>query len=135
MPRAAAPPLAGHGRDFAHRPAASRVKPGRPSPAALLLLLPLLTGCALFESKQTRALRASPDYKSGYGDGCSSASVVNANPRADTQIRDDQAFAGNAAYRMGWNEGFGACRPAPMPGNDGMDRAPYRGGLMGCAGH
>lgn len=77
----------------------------------LLLLAPLLANCALFESKQTRALRASPDFKSGYGDGCSSAGAVSANPRADTQMRDDQAFAGNTAYRMGWNEGYGACRP------------------------
>lgn len=94
-------------------------------PSALLLLLPLLAGCALFESKETRALRASPDYKAGYSDGCASASAVSANPRADTQSRDDQAFADNPAYRLGWREGYGACRPAPMPANGGMDQPRY----------
>jgi hypothetical protein len=94
-----------------------------------LLLLPLLAlslaGCALFESKQTRALRASPDYRAGYGDGCSTASTVSANPRADTQNRDDQAYAGNTAYRMGWNEGYGACRPMPNTPIGGMSTPRY----------
>jgi hypothetical protein len=86
-------------------------------PFALLLLLPTLclplSACFLFESKQTRALRASPDYRSGYDDGCGTAASVSANPRADTQRRDDNAFASNLAYRMGWQEGYGACRPMP----------------------
>lgn len=77
----------------------------------LLLLLPLLAGCFLFESKATRALRASPDYRAGYGDGCASASAASANPRADTERRDGDAYSGNDAYRLGWGEGFGACRP------------------------
>jgi len=90
-----------------------------------LILLPLLSGCFLFESKATRALRASPDYKSGYGDGCASAGTVSANPRADTRIRDDQAFAGNNAYRMGWNEGYGACRPMQNSPIGGMSTPRY----------
>jgi len=97
-------------------------------PFALFLLLPLaiplLAGCALFESKQTRAMRASPDYKAGYGDGCASAGAVSANPRADTGVRDDQAFSGNEAYRMGWQEGFGACRPMPQNSPAGALGAP-----------
>jgi hypothetical protein len=80
----------------------------------LVPLLPLLAGCFLFESKATRALRASPDYRAGYGDGCNSASAVSSNANADTRSRDDQAYAGNAAYRRGWNEGYGACRPMPQ---------------------
>jgi hypothetical protein len=91
----------------------------------LLIFAPLLSGCFLFESKATRALRASPDYKSGYGDGCASAGTVSANPRADTQIRDDQAFAGNNAYRMGWNEGYGACRPMQNSPIGGMTTPRY----------
>ena len=85
----------------------------------LLLLPPLLAGCALFESKATRALRASPDYRAGYDDGCASAQT-SANPRADTQRRDDEAYASSPAYRMGWGEGRGACRtmaaPPTLPG-------------------
>jgi hypothetical protein len=87
--------------------------------AILLLLLPLLAGCFLFQSKATRALRASPDYRAGYGDGCASAQT-SANPRADTERRDNDAYAGNQAYRMGWQEGLGACRamanPPGLPG-------------------
>jgi hypothetical protein len=91
----------------------------------LLLLVPLLAGCALFESKQTRALRASPDYKAGYSDGCDSAAAVSANPRADTQRRDDVAYGGNTAYRMGWNEGYGACRPMTNAPSGGMGTPRY----------
>lgn len=76
--------------------------------AVLVLLLPLAS-CALFESSTTRALRRTPDYRAGYGDGCASAGT-SANPRADTQIRDAEAYRANAAYRQGWNEGHGACR-------------------------
>jgi hypothetical protein len=90
-------------------------------PAALILLVPLLASCALFESRQTRAMRATPDYKAGYSDGCATAGSVSANPRAETGMRDAQAYAGSAAYRMGWGEGFGACRP--------MTQAPLGGGL------
>jgi len=88
-------------------------------PFLLLLLPPLLAGCALFESRATRAMRASPDYRAGYQDGCASAQS-SANPRADTQRRDDEAFSGSPAYRMGWGEGLGACRmmasPQGLPG-------------------
>ena len=76
---------------------------------ATLILLPLLASCTLFESPATRALRRTPDYRAGYGDGCASVGT-SANPRADTQIRDAEAYRANAAYRQGWNEGFGACR-------------------------
>jgi hypothetical protein len=75
----------------------------------ILLLLPLLAGCALFESKATRALRATPEYRAGYSDGCGSANT-SANPRADTMMRDQTAYDTNGAYRMGWGEGFGSCR-------------------------
>ena len=40
-------------------------------------------------------------------------------------MRDDQAFAGNAAYRMGWNEGYGACRPMQNSPIGGMSAPRY----------
>ena len=86
--------------------------------AVLALLLPL-SACALFESPATRALRRTPDYRAGYGDGCASANS-SANPRADTQIRDADAYRGNPAYRRGWNEGLGACRSATQMQNNPM---------------
>ena len=91
----------------------------------LILCLPLLAGCALFESKATRALRASPDYRAGYGDGCTSAGTPSANPRADTRVRDEDAYASNPAYRTGWGEGFGACRGVAQ-----MQNNPMSGGLL-----
>lgn len=87
----------------------------------VFLLLPLLAGCALFESKATRAMRATPEYRAGYGDGCASASP-SANPRADTRVRNDGAYAESPAYRRGWGEGFGSCRgPAQMNNNRSMN--------------
>ena len=90
-------------------------------PSALLLLLPLaiplLAGCVLFESKQTRAMRASPDYKAGYGDGCASAGTKGANPRDSGLVRDEAAYRANKAYRAGWGTGFGACRGYQPGGN------------------
>jgi len=93
--------------------------------AILILALPLLGSCALFESRATRALRATADYKTGYGDGCASTRP-SANPRSSTMLRDDEAYRTNRGYRLGWGEGFGACRSmAQMPPGFG---APSGGG-------
>lgn len=84
-----------------------------------LVLLVALGGCTLFESKATRALRNSPDYRAGYTDGCDSAGGDDAAHR-DTSRRDDDAYASNRAYRMGFGAGLGACRPqTPMNGMGG----------------
>lgn len=82
-------------------------------PLALLLLL---SGCGLFESRAERALRTSPDYKAGYGDGCNSSGARGVNSRDNSLDRDEEAYQGNPAYRQGWNSGFGACRPLPPSG-------------------
>lgn len=101
---------------------------------ALFLLLPLLAGCALFESRATKALRATADYKAGYGDGCASARP-SANPRAGTHLRDEDAWRGNRGYRMGWGEGFSACRGmaqmpnTPMGGGNALGGGGLGGGL------
>jgi hypothetical protein len=95
-------------------------------PLAAFCLLLALAGCGLFTSKETRALRRSPDYKAGYSDGCRSAGGSDANMREPAaQVRDEQMYASNKAYRLGWGTGYGACRSytpqqaAPMP-----DRGP-----------
>jgi hypothetical protein len=75
-----------------------------------LLLLPLMA-CSLFASKETRALRKSPDYKAGYQDGCNSAWSPDANKRKDdTIVRDDEQYKDNRAYHVGWDRGLNACR-------------------------
>jgi hypothetical protein len=103
----------------------------------LLLLVVPLASCALFESKQTRALRRSPDYHVGYQDGCNSAWGPDANKRQDdTIVRDDQQYKSNKAYRMGWNQGLNACKsssqgaPQPVPSSGPIpDVNPGNGGI------
>jgi hypothetical protein len=105
--------------------------------ALILLLLPL-AACGIFESKQTRALRRSPDYKVGYQDGCNSAYGPGADKRQDdTTVRDDKQYASNRAYRMGWNRGLNACRstgysggalPGTVPSGPIPDQNPGNGG-------
>lgn len=76
-----------------------------------LLLLPL-AGCGLFAGKETRALRASPDYQAGYSDGCASAGGPDANMRdaGGGTVKDDGLYRSSKAYRAGWGAGLGACR-------------------------
>ena len=105
----------------------------------VLLLLPL-TACGLFVSKETRALRRTPDYKAGYQDGCNSAWGPDADKRHDdTIVRDDQQYKDNKAYRSGWNRGLNACRstgngnggvmPGTQPTSPIPDMNPGNGGL------
>jgi hypothetical protein len=110
-------------------------------PVILLCLLPLLllqSACGLFESKELRTLRKSPDYRAGYQDGCNSAWSPDADKRHDdTIVRDDKQYQGNRAYRMGWNRGLNACRstgytggtlPGTNPGGPIPDMNPGNGG-------
>jgi len=104
----------------------------------LLLLLPL-TACGLFASKETRALRKSPDYKVGYQDGCNSAWSPDANKRRDdTIVRDDEQYQKNRAYHVGWDRGLTACRstgysggalPGTVPSGPIPDQNPGNGGV------
>ncbi len=107
----------------------------------LLAILPL-SACGLFVSKETRALRKTPDYRAGYQDGCNSAYGPDADKRHDdTIVRDDAEYKSNKAYRSGWNRGLAACRTSgtgysggALPGtspNSGPipDMNPGNGGL------
>ncbi len=103
----------------------------------MLLLLPL-GACSLFVSKQTRALRRSPDYHAGYQDGCNSAWGPDADKRHDdTIVRDDEQYQKNKAYHAGWNTGLTACRstgydgthmPGTVPSGPIPDQNPGNGG-------
>lgn len=85
--------------------------PMRRTFTVLFLLVPLtVAGCGLFMSKETRALRKSPDYRSGYNDGCNSGYGPDANRTADTMVRDAEMYRTNKAYRLGWHRGNNACR-------------------------
>ncbi len=105
---------------------------------ALLLFLVPLAGCGLFESKELRTLRKSPDYRAGYQDGCNSAWSPDADKRHDDSIvRDDQQYQKNRAYHVGWNRGLNACRstgysghalPGTVPSGPVPDQNPGNGG-------
>lgn len=74
-----------------------------------------LTGCGA-----SRAMRNSPDYQSGYSDGCDTANAADASHRRDTTERDESLYASSKAYRTGWGAGFGACRTMANPGGGPM---------------
>ena len=103
----------------------------------LLLLLPL-AGCSLFENREIRTLRKSPDYRAGYQDGCNSAWSPEANKRHDdTIVRDDKQYQANRAYHVGWDRGLNACRntgyaggalPGTVPSGPIPDLNPGNGG-------
>lgn len=107
---------------------------------ALLLLLPLMA-CGLFVSKETRAMRRTPDYRAGYQDGCNSAYGPDADKSAElNRVRDEEQYKNNKAYRSGWNRGIAACRTASTGYNGNLpgmapdagpipDRNPGNGGL------
>ena len=98
-----------------------------------------VSACGLFTSKETRALRKSPDYRAGYQDGCNSGYGPDANKRRDdTTVRDDQMYQNNRAYQVGWNRGLRACRstgytggalPGTVPSGPIPDQNPGNGGL------
>ena len=94
---------------------------------AVVMVLPL-AACGLFVSKETRALRKTPDYRAGYQDGCNSSYGPDANKRRDdTTVRDDEAYRSNKAYREGWNRGNLACRPSYNTGNANPMASPNAG--------
>ncbi|HEX8873252.1 MAG TPA: hypothetical protein VF780_01390 [Nitrosospira sp.] len=46
----------------------------------------------------------SPAFKDGYTDGCETAK------KTAFALKDKRRFAGDAQYRLGWNDGFSLCR-------------------------
>jgi hypothetical protein len=91
-----------------------------PRLAVLLLIGLALSGC---ESASDRAMRNSPDYKSGYSDGCASAGARGADMRDSGRVRDEQAYRTDRVYSAGWDTGFNTCRGyqssasgPPLPG-------------------
>jgi len=82
----------------------------RLSPAIALLAALTLSGCGiLLPTAKDRAAKNTPNFKSGYSDGCASAGTQSANYRAD-QVRDENLYKTDAHYRSGWASGFSNCR-------------------------
>lgn len=69
-----------------------------------------LAGCGiLMPSARDRAAKNTPGFKSGFSDGCASATIQQTNYRAD-QVRDENLYKTDKHYRSGWASGFYNCR-------------------------
>ena len=79
--------------------------------ALVVLAASVVAGCILFPSAKERAMRNTPSFKEGYGDGCAAASTGSANYR-EGPYRDEALYQSDAAYRAGWGNGYQSCRPA-----------------------
>ena len=80
-----------------------------------------LSGCGfIFETQAERATRNSPDFKSGYADGCATANSQGTD-YGRAQTRDAELYRRSKAYRAGWAAGVSACRSnlADQPGVPG----------------
>ncbi len=63
---------------------------------------------AACETDLDPALRDSPNFSMGYNDGCTSGNtrIVGFDK---TVRRKDDLYAGDEAYKAGWNEGYISC--------------------------
>jgi hypothetical protein len=78
--------------------------------AAACLAALTLAGCGiLFPSAREKAAKNTPNFKSGYSDGCASATQQDTNYRAD-MVRDQPLYDSDKDYRAGWGSGFYNCR-------------------------
>lgn len=92
--------------------------------ALVLLAASVATGCILFPSAKDKALRRTPSYKEGYGDGCAAASTQSSNYR-EGPYKDDALFQSDPTYRAGWANGYQMCRaPQDMSTAPGTNPVP-----------
>jgi hypothetical protein len=90
-----------------------------------------LVGCGiLFPSARDRAGRDTPGFKSGYSDGCASATIQDTNYRAD-QVRDENLYKTDRHYRSGWASGFYNCRTNRTHGMTNPNAGPIPDNLPG----
>ncbi len=76
----------------------------------------LLSGCA--SGPELAALRDSPSFQVGYGDGCLTAGEDDKSFSTKT-ARDAYAFENDKAYRAGWRQGYLECSNYSQRTNDG----------------
>lgn len=78
--------------------------------AVLAIAVVSLAGCGIFfPSARDRAAKNTPNFKSGYSDGCASATIQDTTYRTDT-VRDEELYKSDKNYRAGWASGFYNCR-------------------------
>ncbi len=79
-------------------------------PLLAVLMAVSLAGCGiLLPSARDRAAKNTPGFRSGFSDGCASATNQDTNYRTD-QVRDETLYKTDKHYRSGWASGFYNCR-------------------------
>ncbi|MEG9861710.1 MAG: hypothetical protein V6Z81_04310 [Parvularculales bacterium] len=76
-----------------------------------LSLVAIVCGCVA----PSTAPVYSADYDVGYNQGCQTAALG-----ARERFRDDTLYKTNAAYKSGWNNGYGLCHNENANRNDPM---------------
>lgn len=76
----------------------------------------LTAGCAT--GPDGEALRESPSFQVGYGDGCLTSSEEDKSFSTDS-ARDAYAFENDPAYRAGWRQGYFECSSRVPDAKDG----------------
>jgi hypothetical protein len=96
----------------------------RTSKVFLALALLSAAGCAVFGSREERALQKDPNFRQGYEDGCAAATNQGSDLR-DRPVGDRQLLAKDEVYRKGWTTGLHTCRrsdlePSATPGDNSI---------------
>lgn len=89
-----------------------------------------LAACGMFGSAEDAKLRKSPDFRSGYSDGCADANQQGADLR-DRSVRDEALYKTNEAYRAGYSNGFSVCRTTNTPAGTQPGANPLSGPVPG----
>ncbi len=83
---------------------------------AILGIATLLSGCVT--TPDIEALRESPSFQVGFGDGCAMSSEDDKS-FSSTKSRDAYAFENDPAYRAGWRQGYLECKSRVPDQNNG----------------
>ncbi len=75
-----------------------------------------LAGCA--STADMQAMRESPSYHQGYGDGCATGTEEDKS-FSTKMTRDAYSFDNDPAYRTGWRQGYLECGDRTPRDNDG----------------
>ena len=81
----------------------------------LIATLPVLAACGTDPE-----VRNDPEYRLGYGDGCSTA---NSRVRGghNKVYRNDTLFKESKPYQYGWRDGFSGCGDRQNPDGFGLE--------------
>ena len=82
----------------------------------MIALAPWLAACGGADS----AMRQDPNYRLGYGDGCSTA---NSRVRGghNKVYRNDTLFKESKPYQFGWRDGYTSCGDRQNPDGFGLE--------------